>query len=230
MSSKELCDVIRGSGRLRSMHNRWKALEFVLIVIGIVVGASGQGKLSDIDGALNMSARGFTWVTALDGDELEREMEIKAGDVSLIEEGPDLESGDFSTLDSMLQWAIGHSDPEKLKGAAQEIQRLTPKELEKRRVDIKVCEPDHWLDHCLKLAGSLAADLFTVYWRPELMKIAIKDLQNSSLSTEERQLALQELLVLVEPIDNAIGVFSALYEVLLASISALLDLLVRTLS
>ncbi|KAJ7533212.1 hypothetical protein O6H91_13G037900 [Diphasiastrum complanatum] len=36
------------------------------------------------------------------------------------------------------------------------------------------------------------------------MKIAIKDLQNSSLSTEERQLALQELLVLVEPIDNAI--------------------------
>ncbi|KAJ7533211.1 hypothetical protein O6H91_13G037900 [Diphasiastrum complanatum] len=38
----------------------------------------------------------------------------------------------------------------------------------------------------------------------ELMKIAIKDLQNSSLSTEERQLALQELLVLVEPIDNAI--------------------------
>ncbi|KAJ7533156.1 hypothetical protein O6H91_13G035300 [Diphasiastrum complanatum] len=213
MSSKELCDVIRGSGRLRSMHNRWKALEFVLIVIGIVVGASGQGKLSDIDGALNMSARGFTWVTALDGDELEREMEIKAGDVSLIEEGPDLESGDFSTLDSMLQWAIGHSDPEKLKGAAQEIQRLTPKELEKRRVDIK-----ELMDR-LRMPSDA-----------ELMKIAIKDLQNSSLSTEERQLALQELLVLVEPIDNAIGVFSALYEVLLASISALLDLLVRTLS
>ncbi len=39
----------------------------------------------------------------------------------------------------------------------------------------------------------------------ELMKIAIADLQNSSISAEDRERALQELLVLVEPIDNANG-------------------------
>jgi hypothetical protein len=39
----------------------------------------------------------------------------------------------------------------------------------------------------------------------DLMKIAIADLKNSSISLEDRQRALQELLVLVEPIDNANG-------------------------
>jgi hypothetical protein len=39
----------------------------------------------------------------------------------------------------------------------------------------------------------------------DLMKIAIDDLNNSSISLEDRQRALQELLVLVEPIDNANG-------------------------
>lgn len=39
----------------------------------------------------------------------------------------------------------------------------------------------------------------------DLMKIAITDLNNSSISLEDRQRALQELLVLVEPIDNANG-------------------------
>lgn len=39
----------------------------------------------------------------------------------------------------------------------------------------------------------------------DLMKIAIADLNNSSVSLEDRQGALQELLVLVEPIDNANG-------------------------
>ena len=39
----------------------------------------------------------------------------------------------------------------------------------------------------------------------QLMQIAIADLNNSSLSLEDRQRALQELLVLVEPIDNANG-------------------------
>lgn len=37
----------------------------------------------------------------------------------------------------------------------------------------------------------------------DLMKIAIADLNNSSISLEDRQRALQELLILVEPIDNA---------------------------
>lgn len=41
----------------------------------------------------------------------------------------------------------------------------------------------------------------------ELMKIAVADLHNTTLSTEDRQRALQELLILVEPIDNANGEF-----------------------
>lgn len=42
----------------------------------------------------------------------------------------------------------------------------------------------------------------------ELMKIAIADLNNSSSSPQERLRALNELLVLVEPIDNALGNFT----------------------
>lgn len=40
----------------------------------------------------------------------------------------------------------------------------------------------------------------------QLMQIAIDDLNNSTLSLEDCQRALQELLILVEPIDNANGV------------------------
>lgn len=39
----------------------------------------------------------------------------------------------------------------------------------------------------------------------QLMQIAINDVTNSSLPVEIRQRALEELLVLVEPIDNANG-------------------------
>lgn len=39
----------------------------------------------------------------------------------------------------------------------------------------------------------------------ELMQIAIDDLNNSSLPLEDHHRALQELLILVEPIDNANG-------------------------
>lgn len=39
----------------------------------------------------------------------------------------------------------------------------------------------------------------------QLMQIAIDDLNNSSLSLEDRHRALEELLILVEPIDNANG-------------------------
>ena len=41
----------------------------------------------------------------------------------------------------------------------------------------------------------------------ELMQTAIADLNNSSTSLEDRQRALDELLILVEPIDNANGNF-----------------------
>lgn len=42
----------------------------------------------------------------------------------------------------------------------------------------------------------------------QLIQIAIDDLNNSTLSLEDSQRALQELLTLVEPIDNANGVLS----------------------
>lgn len=94
--------------------------------------------------------------------------------------------GGFSSLDSMLQWAIGHSDPEKLKEEAKDVQRLSANELQKRQLELKE------LMERLKTPSDA-----------DLMKIAITDLNNSSTSVEDRQRALDELSVLVEHVDNA---------------------------
>ena len=45
----------------------------------------------------------------------------------------------------------------------------------------------------------------------ELMQMAIDDLNNSSSSLGDRQRALQELLILVEPLDNANGKCNSCY-------------------
>lgn len=45
----------------------------------------------------------------------------------------------------------------------------------------------------------------------QLMQIAIDDLKNSSLLLEEHLRALQELLILVEPIDNANGGYTVIF-------------------
>ncbi|KAJ4961185.1 hypothetical protein NE237_021095 [Protea cynaroides] len=95
-------------------------------------------------------------------------------------------NGGFSSLDGMLQWAIGYSDPAKLKEAAQEVQRLSPDELKERQLEIKE------LMEKMKMPSDA-----------ELMQIAVADLNNSLLSLEDRQHALQELFILVETIDNA---------------------------
>ncbi|KAL8045265.1 hypothetical protein ABFX02_08G101800 [Erythranthe guttata] len=89
------------------------------------------------------------------------------------------------TADGMLQWAIGHSDPAKLKETTLNVQRLSPEELKQRQMEIKELE---------KL--QMPSDA-------KLMIVAINDLNNLSLSLEDRRRALQELLVLVEPIENA---------------------------
>ncbi|KAJ8759938.1 hypothetical protein K2173_010084 [Erythroxylum novogranatense] len=94
--------------------------------------------------------------------------------------------GGFSSLDGMLQWAIGHSDPAKLKETAQDMQRLSSDDLKKRQIEIKE------LVDSMKMPSDA-----------QFMQIAIDDLNNSSLSFEDRHRALQELLILVEPIDNA---------------------------
>ncbi|KAL3835764.1 hypothetical protein ACJIZ3_010500 [Penstemon smallii] len=94
--------------------------------------------------------------------------------------------GGFSSLDGMLQWAVGHSDPVKLKETAQGVQRLSHEELKQGQMEIKE------LMEKLKMPSDA-----------ELMQIAIDDLNNLSLPLEDRHRALQELLILVEPIDNA---------------------------
>ncbi|KAI3904213.1 hypothetical protein MKW92_051436 [Papaver armeniacum] len=99
----------------------------------------------------------------------------------------DLEGGGaFPSLDGMLHWAIGHSDPAKLKEAAQSVQSLSADELEIRQQELK-----EWVEN-----SKMPSDT-------QLMQIAITDLKNSSLSPEDHHRALQELLHLVELIDNA---------------------------
>ncbi|TKY49995.1 Nucleotide exchange factor SIL1 [Spatholobus suberectus] len=122
----------------------------------------------------NLTSAGLSWSTAKEESDLAPPPDESDSD------------GGFSSLDGMLQWAISHSDPEKLKESAEAQQRLSPSELQKRQIEIKeILEK-------IKMPSDA-----------ELMKIAISDLNNVSTSLEDRHRALQELLELVEPIDNA---------------------------
>ncbi|EAZ09731.1 hypothetical protein OsI_32019 [Oryza sativa Indica Group] len=141
-----------------------------------VVAAVAEG-----DGVENRSAA-RQWATGKDEGEVVSGEESRGGG-SVVE---DEFAGGFGSLDSMLQWAIGNSDPDKLKEQAEGVQKLSADELLKRRMEIKE------LMEKLKMPSDA-----------DLMKIAIADLNNSSISLEDRQRALQELLILVEPIDNA---------------------------
>eukprot|EP00245_Coleochaete_scutata_P006383 TRINITY_DN20810_c0_g1_i1.p1 TRINITY_DN20810_c0_g1~~TRINITY_DN20810_c0_g1_i1.p1 ORF type:complete len:442 (+),score=104.95 TRINITY_DN20810_c0_g1_i1:104-1429(+) len=85
----------------------------------------------------------------------------------------------FSDLDSMLHWAIGHSDPAKLGAAAQEAKQMSAEELEKKRVEIKE------LMDALRMPSDM-----------ELMKIALAVLRNTSALFEDRQRAFHEILEL----------------------------------
>ncbi|XP_066394075.1 hsp70 nucleotide exchange factor FES1-like isoform X4 [Miscanthus floridulus] len=125
------------------------------------------------------------WATGKDEAEILAEAEARAGGG-----GEGLLTRDdgreFASLDSMVQWAIGNSDPDKLREKAAELEWLSAEELLKRQMEIKE------LMEKLKVPSDA-----------ELMKIAIADLNNSSVSLEDCHRALQELLLLVEPIDNA---------------------------
>lgn len=126
---------------------------------------------------------GVIWSTAEEeGDLVVRKGEDSDGSTAVLEE---LDGG-FSSLDGMLQWAIGHSDPKKLKETAENVQQLSSENLKQRQLEIKE------LMERLKMPSDA-----------QLMQIAIDDLKNSSLLLEEHLRALQELLILVEPIDNA---------------------------
>ncbi|KAJ4778880.1 Hsp70 nucleotide exchange factor FES1 [Rhynchospora pubera] len=131
----------------------------------------------------NSSNPSVSWSRGRDKNDLRKGSESTE---SLEEDGDEF-TGGFSTLDSMLQWAIGHSDPAKLKEKAEYTEKLSPEEILSKQSEIKE------LMENLKMPSDA-----------ELMKIAIADLNNSSSSTQERLHALNELLVLVEPIDNAL--------------------------
>lgn len=93
-------------------------------------------------------------------------------------EAPD---GGFSSLEAMLQWALGEADPGKLRDAADDEDQLGNARANIREV----------------------LDNLQVTSDAQLMKVAIADLNNSSLARPDRVRALYELVELVEPIDNA---------------------------
>ncbi|GAV77412.1 Fes1 domain-containing protein [Cephalotus follicularis] len=123
------------------------------------------------------TSAGLVWSTAKEERDLLPNVQ-SLDDASTTDVDRDEIDGGFSSLDGMLQWAIGHSDPQKL--------RETAEDLKKRQVELQ------------ELMERLQTPSDA-----QLIQIAIGDLDNSSLSLEDRLRALQELLILVEPIDNA---------------------------
>eukprot|EP00262_Sarcandra_glabra_P010431 TRINITY_DN25716_c0_g1_i1.p1 TRINITY_DN25716_c0_g1~~TRINITY_DN25716_c0_g1_i1.p1 ORF type:complete len:394 (+),score=83.24 TRINITY_DN25716_c0_g1_i1:161-1342(+) len=160
-----------GSQNLTSMARARRALCLFSFFLLLAVVASAER-------ANTSSSSDFYWATAKEEGDLVKNAEAEDTNEEFV--------GAFSTLDGMLQWAIGHSDPEKLKESAQDVQHLSTSELAKRQLEIKeVMEK-------LKVPSDA-----------ELMQVAIADLNNPSLSSADRLRALNELLILVEPIDNA---------------------------
>ncbi|KAL2631115.1 hypothetical protein R1flu_015801 [Riccia fluitans] len=168
----------------------WLKVVAVLLVYVLCVsnGDNRFSKLTNFSSRIKITNAGYALVTAIGRDDLrsiEGNVELAFAADDTFERETEVEPA-ITSIDSMLQWAIGHADPEKLRGLAQEVQRLTPHEVEKRRAVIR--------ELMGKLKMSSDADL---------MKVAIADLHNVSLSAEARKRALEELLILVEPIDNA---------------------------
>ncbi|XP_025011943.1 hsp70 nucleotide exchange factor fes1 isoform X2 [Ricinus communis] len=133
------------------------------------------------------SSSGVFWSTVKEESDLLRKAEPDEDpSAAAVVNDHDHLDGGFSSLDGMLQWAVGHSDPEKLKETAQDVRRLSPTDLKNRQLEIKELMDE------LKMPSDA-----------HLMQNAINDLSNSSLPLEDHHRALQELLILVEPIDNA---------------------------
>ncbi|KAK4373481.1 hypothetical protein RND71_008865 [Anisodus tanguticus] len=92
----------------------------------------------------------------------------------------------FASIEGTTEVAVGHLDPGVLKERSEVAQRMSL-ELESRQTELKE------LMQKLKMPSDV-----------QLMLIAVNDLDNSSLPLEHHHRALEELLVLVEHIDNAI--------------------------
>ncbi|XP_011004315.1 PREDICTED: hsp70 nucleotide exchange factor FES1 [Populus euphratica] len=158
-----------------------------LVATAVILAATAviSGELVDETSA----TAGLSWSTGKDKPGLLSKAELENSDDSsaaaVVNDHDDLDGG-FSSLEGMLHWAIGHSDPTKLKESAEDVHRLSASELQKRQLELKE------LTEKMKMPSDA-----------ELMHMAIDDLNNSSSSSEDRQRALQELLILVEPLDNA---------------------------
>ncbi|XP_074383189.1 uncharacterized protein LOC141724812 isoform X2 [Apium graveolens] len=161
------------------MTRRVIAIILGLMLIGILCIERAESGLN------NESGRSSMWSSVKESSDLGRKESVDDS-LSVFNNNQDDLDGGFSSLDGMLQWAIGHSDPTKLQETAKDVQGLSSSELNKRQMEIKELVEE------LKMPSDA-----------QLMQIAIRDLNNSSLSLEDRHRALQELLVLVEPIDNA---------------------------
>ncbi|KAI3745438.1 hypothetical protein L1987_58550 [Smallanthus sonchifolius] len=163
------------SVRQKLLENRMErsVLTFALVVVMTALGFSRAEQVN------NSASGGLLW-TSGDGH--------LVGNAETDESLNDHEEfdGGFPSLDGMLQWAIGHSDPAKLELKAHDVQQLSADELQKRQMELKE------LVEKLEMPSDA-----------KLMKIAIDDLNNLSLSLVDRHRALEELLVLVEAIDNA---------------------------
>ncbi|KAL8170625.1 hypothetical protein V2J09_022429 [Rumex salicifolius] len=134
---------------------------------------------------LNKSTSGgLVWSSDKEEGELYRKTDSEDDTITL--NSNDEIDGGFSSLEGMLQWAIGHSDHAKLKDTAKDVKRLSPEELKNRQVELQE------LLEKLKTPSDA-----------QMMQTAINELKNSSLSLDEHLHALEELLILVEPIDNA---------------------------
>uniref|UniRef100_A0A5B7BIV4 Putative hsp70 nucleotide exchange factor FES1 isoform X2 n=1 Tax=Davidia involucrata TaxID=16924 RepID=A0A5B7BIV4_DAVIN len=160
----------------RSLAMRW------LLILASVVMAITMARTERVN---KSASGGLFWSTAKEEGDLMRKAEAEES-TAVLNDKDELDGG-FSSLDGMLQWAVGHSDPAKLKDTAEHVQHLSPDELKKRQMEIKE------LMEGLKTLSDA-----------QLMQIAIDDLNNSSLPLEDHHRALQKLLILVEPIDNAI--------------------------
>lgn len=153
----------------------------LLLLLLVIAAAAARAE------RVNRSAStGLSWSSAKDEADLVRMADPQEDPAAQAVNEQDGLDGGFSTLEGMLQWAIGYSDPEKLKETAQDVQRMSASDVKKRQMELKE------LMEKLKMPSDA-----------QLMQIAIDDLKNSSLSLEDRHRALHELLILVEPIDNA---------------------------
>ncbi|XP_057497193.1 uncharacterized protein LOC130781851 isoform X1 [Actinidia eriantha] len=151
---------------------------WVLLVMTVGIGTMrAEGVNKSVSG-------GLFWSTTKEEGDLDRKAESEES--TAVFNGNDDFDGGFPSLDGMLQWAIGHSDPAKLKETAESVQQLSSDKLKIRQLEIKE------LMERLKMPSDA-----------QLMRIALEDLNNSSLPLDDHRHALQELLVLVEPIDNA---------------------------